>query len=65
MEKKLSRSYYVTSFYDEDDTICTEIKALYARRNVLLPKLGHCTHDVKKNLLIHQGSNYDCQTADS
>ena len=51
--KKLSRSYYVTSLYDEDDTICAEIKALYARHNVLLPKLGHCTHDVKKNLLIH------------
>ena len=44
----------------EDDTICKETRALYARGNKLLSKFGHCTVDVKKNLFMTYCSSLCC-----
>ena len=44
----------------EDDTICNETRALYARGNMPLSKFGHCTVDVKKNLFMTYCSSLYC-----
>ena len=71
MEKESYLGFIMNSYDKEDDTICKETRALYARGNMLLSKFGHCAVDVKKNLFMTYCSSlyccslwsaYDCAT---
>ena len=55
--KETYLGFIMNSCDKEDDTICKETRALYARGNMLLTKFGHCTVDVNKNLFINQSIN--------
>ena len=52
--------FIMNSCDKEDDTICKETRALYARGNMLLSKFGHCIVDVKKKLFMTYCSSLYC-----
>ena len=60
VEKETYLGFIMNSCDKEDDTICKETRALYARGNMLLSKFGHCTVDVKKNLFMTYCSSLYC-----
>ena len=60
VEQEMYLDFIMTSRNDESDTISKETRALYARGNMLLSKIRHCTQDVKKNLFMTYCSSLYC-----
>ena len=60
VEKETYLGLIMNSCDKEDDTICKETRALYARGNMLLSKFGHCAVDVKKYLFMTYCSSLYC-----